>query len=64
MIEKAQKALLDLVHLLFAGVLTALGVAATGDWKNDAVVAVFAAVFMLLKAINPVDTSFGLTKRE
>lgn len=64
MTEKGKQALLDLLHLLIAGVLTVFGVTATGDVGNDLTAVAFGAAFFLLKALNPVDSSFGLERKE
>ncbi len=50
----------DALNFGLATLLVVLGIKATGDWGTDWTAVAVSVLSILLKALNPKDTSYGL----
>ena len=50
----------DALNFMLATLLVILGLKATGDWGSDWTAVAVSLLSILLKALNPKDTSYGL----
>lgn len=54
----------DALNFLLASLLVVLGISATGDWGKDWTAVAVSVLAIVIKVLNPKDTSYGVGSGE